>query len=147
MSKKKPLFSDENKVKELIEMYTGGASLRDCAAHFGCSAPTVSSALKSNNVQMNKVGANLKPKKKIISISEDELKSVWESMSQEKIAEHFGVSVDTIVDRGKAFGLTREHELRNKIRHETNVSRYGENYRKSADRIYVEKMIELYGRG
>lgn len=63
-----------------------------------------------------------------------------------KNAEHFGVSVDTIVDRGKAFGLTREHELRNKIRHETNVSRHGENYRKSADRIYVEKMIELYGR-
>lgn len=68
-------------------------------------------------------------------------------MSQEKISEYFGVSVDTIVDRGKALGLTRDHELRNKIRHETNVSRYGKDYRKSADRIYVEKMIELYGRG
>lgn len=128
-------------------MYTGGASLRDCAAHFGCSAPTVSAALKSNNIQIHKIGTNLKPKKKIISIPEDELKSVWESMSQEKIAEYFGVSVDTIVDRGKALGLTRDHELRNKIRHETNVSRYGKDYRKSADRIYVEKIIELYGRG
>ena len=78
MSRNKPMFSDDQKVKELIEMYTGGASLMDCAAHFGCSAPTVSAALKSNNIQLHKIGTNLKPKKKIISIPEDELKSVWE---------------------------------------------------------------------
>ena len=68
MTKKKPLFSDENKVKELIEMYTGGASLRDCAAHFGCSTPTISTALKNNNVPKHKAGVNLKPHKKKLSL-------------------------------------------------------------------------------
>ena len=87
MAKKKPLFSDENKVKELIEMYTGGASLRDCAAHFGCSTDP------------------------------EELTSLWETMSQQEISKHFGVSVDTIVDRAKTLGLSRDHSLRNKIRH------------------------------
>lgn len=146
MTKKKPLFSDENKVKELIEMYTGGASLRDCAAHFECSTPTISTALKDNNIPKHKTGTNLKPHKKLISIDPEELTSLWETMSQESIAKHFGVSVDTIVDRAKSLGLSREHSLRNKIRHQTNVEKHGEDYSKKKYTKYRETMIERYGR-
>lgn len=146
MTKKKPLFSDENKVKELIEMYTGGASLRDCAAHFECSTPTISTALKDNNIPKHKTGTNLKPHKKLISIDPEEITSLWETMSQESIAKHFGVSVDTIVDRAKSLGLSREHSLRNKIRHQTNVEKHGEDYSKKKYTKYRETMIERYGR-
>ena len=146
MTKKKPLFSDENKVKELIEMYTGGASLRDCAAHFGCSTPTISTALKDNNIPKHKTGTNLKPKKKVISIDTEELTSLWETMSQQEIAKHFGVSVDTIVDRAKTIGLSRDHSLRNKIRHQTNVEKNGADYQKKKYEKYKKTMEEIYGR-
>jgi len=67
-------------------------------------------------------------------------------MSQENIAKHFGVSVDTIVDRAKALGLSRDHTLRNKIRHQTNVEKHGEDYSKKKYAKYRETMIDRYGR-
>lgn len=67
-------------------------------------------------------------------------------MSQENIAKHFGVSVDTIVDRAKSLGLSRDHSLRNKIRHQTNVEKHGEDYSKKKYNKYRETMIERYGR-
>ena len=46
----------------------------------------------------------------------------------------------------KTLGLTRDHSLRNKIRHQTNVEKNGVDYQKKKYEKYKKTMEKIYGR-